>query len=767
MIMDPYCKRAVKERTSDYIINQIYNLLKTPLSDRHFLDTECSQKKGYWLVIGNAYFNGQAEEVDKLFNSGKILDLDGHVMKLFSDMEVQEYLLATEKQKNDDHKRKMMILFKCEVPESDWEEVKKSVVESVVKAEKNAREYSGHLKFNKPKRLNVHTEIKVDMVTKNMTNKRSGGSYTTTMAFFLMTCKNICKAPEMVLKWVLPGYTRAVMLKVKTQEELQEERISFSSRNAKSWSALGSKHRPDSTDPKIAEETAAKKGKPKGKGKLKGKGKTSGKSSNKKRKHKEQADEQALDEAEELENNDHQDFGGAAEEESSSAASSSSGSHSISTPNQQPGHAATFIQAKTNKSVTFTTAQRKQPPAQALDMSVALLQRLESVELDLKNKISLTQCRQEVQKGFAEFEKVMEKLSLKISEICSQLMEESDKSKILAAELEESVTSDAEIKEIKQAHAYLGLDEAKLKLLVTQVLKTRGLTKALRAKDHRQFSATMDTAVNKTTQAYAKVETDVKALAIQAGVGFTVTTPLMVTPVQPSGTSAIAAGLREVDLTEENSEGINMQGKAVNVLQELMEVSESGDGGIIVASNQRLLSAHAVSKENSVSSGVADAGQEDSPAASVKNLMILTQSQPKKQRQFLNGELQSDNALVTVRKIMVNADTLPAKGPLMTNTYERTAVPDETADQQIQRGRDSQDAQQKNLKQLLAVNFMSTMVSSPGLKPRPADLSKWKVIELTAWLKAECLSTTGLKQILIDRIVSNTLPLTSGQDAAL
>ena len=347
-------------------------------------------------------------------------------------------------------------------------------------------------------------------------------------------------------------------------------------------------------------------------------------------------------------------------------------------------------------------------------------------------------------------------------------MEESDKSKILAAELEESVTSDAEIKEIKQAHAYLGLDEAKLKLLVTQVLKTRGLTKALRAKDHRQFSATMDTAVNKTTQAYAKVETDVKALAIQAGVGFTVTTPLMVTPVQPSGTSAIAAGLREVDLTEENSEDINMQGKAVNVLQELMEVSESGDGGIIVASNQRLLSAHAVSKENSVSSGVADAGQEDSPAASVKNLMNLTQSQPKKQRQFLNGELQSDEALATVRKIMVNtAGLLPAKGPLMINTYEQTARPDETAKQQEQRGRDSHDAQQKNLKQLMAVNFMSTLISSPGLKPRPADLSKWKVIELTAWLKAECLSTTGLKQILIDRIVSNTLPLTSGQDAAL
>jgi hypothetical protein len=607
------------------------------------------------------------------------------------------------------------------------------------------------------------------MVTKNMTNKRSGGSYTTTMAFFLMTCKNICKAPEMVLKWALPGYARAVMLKVKTQEELQEERISFSSRNAKSWSSLGSKHRPETTDPKIAEETSATKGKSKGKGKPKGKGKTSGKNSTKKRKHKEQADEQARVQDEELESNGQPDFGDAAEEESSSAASSSSGSHSNSTPTQQLGHAETFVQAKNNKSVTFSTAHRKQPPAAALDMSVALLQRLESVELDLKNKISLTQCRQEVQKGFAEFEKVMEKLSLKISEICSQLMEESDKSKILAAELEESVTSDAEIKEIKQAHAYLGLDEAKLKLLVTQVLKTRGLTKALRAKDHRQFSATMDTAVNKTTQAYAKVEIDVKALAIQAGVGFTVTTPLMVTPVQPSGTSAIAAGLREVDLTEENSEDINMQGKAVCVLQEIMEESsESGDGGIIVASNQRLLCAPLITKENSVSSGVADAGQEDSPAASVKNLMTLTQSQPKKQRQFLNGELQSDKALATVRKIMVNtAGLLPAKGPLMINTFEQTARPDETAKQQEQRGRDSHEAQQKNLKQLMAVNFMSTMISSPGLKPRPADLSKWKRIELTAWLKAECLSTTGLKQVLIDRIVSNTLPLTSEEDAAL
>ena len=72
----------------------------------------------------------------------------------------------------------------------------------------------------------------------------------------------------MVLKWALPGYARAVMLKVKTQEELQEERISFSSGNAKSWSSLGSKHRPETTDPKIAEETSATKGKSKGKSKI-------------------------------------------------------------------------------------------------------------------------------------------------------------------------------------------------------------------------------------------------------------------------------------------------------------------------------------------------------------------------------------------------------------------------------------------------------------------------------------------------------------------
>ena len=482
LILDPFMKRADKERTTDFIVEQLYNLLDIePEHKKQFLDATFAASRGYQLCCATALYNDYAEQIEKLFHKNKIRDLENHVLQLFSELETKELHDATDARQAADHKRKMMVQFKEEILEDDFAKTKVLVENAARAAEKSCRSYSGPSKFDKPKKLKCHVDINVTLKTKP--SKFQGGA-NWTYAFFMFTCSNIAKAPAIALKWALPGYPKAVLLKAKTPSELKAAKVNFPSANQSSWS-------------KAYDEGGTKVDKLKG---LRSKGKQAGapsKKGNKKKKQKEVPSESESFAGQVRQ--DISDFGEAAGEGSSSAASSSSGSSS-----------------------SATTAERN------------IMARLQEMERQVQLTVTQSQCKQiaiaEVAKGFKAFQKIMETLAAEISELTSSLLQRGQDALETAEDLEKSVATQEVIDSIKNRYEDVDLTDEQLDKIVAKAIEQMQLAAKARAEDHRQFAKNYQSTSASIVKCFSGVDNKVKQLAASVQVEYSTPTPATLPP---------------------------------------------------------------------------------------------------------------------------------------------------------------------------------------------------------------------------------------------
>ena len=492
MILDPFMKRPDKERTTDYIVEQLYKLITLDEEAVNYLDATFAASRGYQLTCATILYNDVAEQIETIFHDGKIFDLEGHRLQLFSELESSELHEATDKRLVEDHKRKMMVQFKEEVLEEDFEKVKKAVQVAARNAEKSCRSYTGPSNFKKPKKLKRHVDINVTLKTKP--SKFPGGA-NWTYGFFMFTCATIAKAPAIALKWALKGYPKSVLLKAKSSAELKAEKVSFSSQNQRSWSRhlTADEDESNGKGSKKQKQILQFQTKPKST-QGKGKKKQPVKPKSKRLVRCDEEDENAQWES---------DFGLAAEEGSASAASSSGSSSS------------SIFQ-----------------PAQEASAQTQILARLADMERQIALTVTQSQCQEiamsEVAKGFAAFQKIMEQLAADISSLTSKLAEQSQTAVDKALELESGAPSEEMLESIRMQYVGMELSEEQMDKIMFKAVEQFKLAAKARAADQREF-ATNYTATAKTiVKCFTGVDKKVKRLADSVQVPYSTPTPATV-----------------------------------------------------------------------------------------------------------------------------------------------------------------------------------------------------------------------------------------------
>ena len=190
--------------------------------------------------------------------------------------------------------------------------------------------------------------------------------------------------------------------------------------------------------------------------------------------------------------------------------------------------------------------------------STDLLERLNTMEQQLTNTVSREQCqaisKAQVQEGFRQFAKVMEKFAMEISALTSKLADETKQAYDAAAVLEKEAKSvtDAELEAFKTPYAGLGFTSTQLQAIVDQAIFKRALEKQERATVHRLYAQSKKETAKALTKGYTEVEKNVKLLAESAHCTFS--TPTIIKHrsllTAEEATDLTGSSLEEVEVDE-------------------------------------------------------------------------------------------------------------------------------------------------------------------------------------------------------------------------
>ena len=434
-----------------------------------FFEARYNKKLGWQWFIASEYFVHYISEFENLFLTGKIQNIAGQDLNLYSETEMSQMVEDIHARNKDENDRRMVCrLRNTEVPDVDQPKLKDAVVAATEKAEENVYNYEGQRQFTKPKRPKKKTKIGVQINSTKRTNKDTGGSWWTTTIRILMSSAAMTKVPSTVLKWALPGHPEATL----TKPDAGGNTTNSGDISAKVMDAWDTYNTPGQ--------------KPAAKAKGKGKGKVTGKKQRT------------------------ESFGDAPRG-SGGASESSSGSSSASS-SSQPGPAK-----KTKKK---KSASVHNETAEVTSMSNALMDRLRNLETSMVTKtqvqsITAMQCA----KYFKKFEQAMQALAAEMSELtstlnsCYQTAMESAKSKEATVPV-----SQEEREEIKAQWFGMGFSAANLEKLCDKAIARDRLKDASSAQELRSIADTVHSSAKQMSKVYNAVDQSVKQLAQETGV---------------------------------------------------------------------------------------------------------------------------------------------------------------------------------------------------------------------------------------------------------